>query len=180
MLLHLGRSQSQDSVRAIVIVFAAILDGGTLLLDSCYSDTLRPVLDIVRRHDHVALAGALGVPTTLHLVVGLLGVRLSRSFPRVLTDQLLRLRVLRRCIYATIGVVSVDLVVIFSLLLSVVGLRLSGSLVVEGERGRKRLRGHHLDEDLLGILEPFEERLVRHLKVCIVLHTERHHLHFLL
>ena len=175
MLLHLGRSQSQDSVRAILIVFAAILQGSALLLDSRYSDTLRPVLDIVRRHDHVALAGALGVPTTLHLVVGLLGVRLSRSFPRVLTDQLLRLRVLRRCIYAAIGVVSaVDLVVIFSLLLSVVG------LVVEGEGGRKRLSGHHLDEDLLGILEPFEERLVRHLKVCIVLHTERHHLHFLL
>lgn len=165
-------------------VFAAILHGGgTLLLDSRDSDTLRPVvLDVVRRHDHVALAGALGVPTTaLHLLVVclLVGVRLSGSFPRVLTDQLLRLRMLRGRIYA-VRVVSVDLVVIFSLLLSVVGLRLSGSLVVESERGRKGLRGHHLDEDLLGILEPFEERLVRHLKVCIVLHTERHHLHFLL
>jgi len=54
------------------------------------------------------------------------------------------------------------------------------SLVRQGERLRHGGNRHHLNEDLLCILEAFEQRLVSLLEVHIVLCAQRHLLHLLL
>ena len=110
-----------------------------------------PVLDVVRGHDHGALAGGLGVAPAvilllrLHFRRGNWCLLRCEGVPRVLVDELMLLFVAVTCADYPVVVIDVTkhyLVVIFCIDLLrcfsvVLSLSSPSSLVVEGERSRK-------------------------------------------